>query len=84
MAQSHRWCGPMYQLFRVGGAETNYRLTIGQAHGVGSTFDAMVYQNGRPFSTPDHDNDAVGGKNCAIVATWWWLVVQCQPSETAL
>ena len=26
-----------YQLFKVGGAETNYQLTIGQFKGVGST-----------------------------------------------
>ena len=26
-----------YQLYKVGGAETNYRLTIGQFKGVGST-----------------------------------------------
>ena len=40
-----------YQLFKVGGAETNYRLTIGQGYGVGSTFDAMAYHNGRAFTT---------------------------------
>ena len=35
-----------YQLFNVSGADTNYRLTIGQGTGVGGTFDAMAYHNG--------------------------------------
>ena len=58
-----------YQLFRVGGAETNYQLTIGQARGVGGTHDAMANQNGRPFSTRDRDNDG----NCAASygGAWW-------------
>ena len=58
-----------YQLFKVGGAETNYQLTIGQFKGVGSTYDPMAYHNGRPFSTPDRDN-----ANCArnIRAAWWY------------
>ena len=31
-----------YQLFKVGGAETNYRLTIGEGQGVGGTYDPMA------------------------------------------
>ena len=31
-----------YQLFRVGGADTKYQLTIGQGQGVGNTNDAMA------------------------------------------
>ena len=31
-----------YQLFRVGGASTQYTLTIGEGTGVGGTFDAMA------------------------------------------
>ena len=50
-----------YQLFKVGrGADTNYRLTIGQGTGVGGTFDAMAYHNGVPFSTRDRDHDTWG------------------------
>ena len=62
-----------YQLFKVGGAETNYRLTIGQGHGVGSTFDAMAYHNGRAFSTRDRDNDRAA-RNCATFygGGWWY------------
>jgi hypothetical protein len=62
-----------YQLFRVQGAETNYRLTIGQGTGVGGTHDAMAYHNGHPFSTPDRDNDAAG-HSCAVThgGAWWY------------
>ena len=62
-----------YQLFRVGGAETKYQLTIGQAKGVGGTHDSMAYHNGRSFSTRDRDNDA-WNRNCAKVygGAWWY------------
>ena len=62
-----------YQLFRVQGAETNYQLTIGQGTGVGGTHDSMAYHNGRPFSTPDQDNDA-SRANCATKygGAWWY------------
>ena len=62
-----------YQLFRVGGAETNYRLTIGQGQGQGGTHDAMAYQNGQAFSTPDCDNDG-NGTSCAVTyrGAWWY------------
>ena len=64
-----------YQLFKVGRADTNYRLTIGQASGMGGTFDAMAHQNGAPFSTRDRDHDTAGsGYNCAKVygGAWWY------------
>ena len=64
-----------YQLFRVQGAETNYRLTIGQGTGVGRIAnDGMAIHNGQRFSTPDRDNDAWSG-NCATTyggAWWYW------------
>ena len=62
-----------YQLFKVGGADTNYKLTIGKAKGVGGTHDSMVPQNGSPFSTRDRDNDA-WSRNCAAVygGAWWY------------
>ena len=62
-----------YQLFKVGGAETNYQLSIGQGQGVGGTFDSMAYHNGRSFSTPDRDNDNYSG-NCAVYTGggWWY------------
>ena len=62
-----------YQLFRVGGADTNYLLTIGQGQGVGNSHDSMAHQNGHPFSTRDRDNDA-WDRNCAAVygGAWWY------------
>ena len=60
-----------YQLFQVGGPETNYTLTIGEGQGTGAP-DRMAYHNAAPFSTRDRDNDA-SSNNCA--ARWggaWW------------
>ena len=63
-----------YEVFKVGGADTNYRLTIGQGTGVGGTFDAMAYSNGTAFSTRDHDQDTWKTVNCAKVhgGAWWY------------
>ena len=64
-----------YHQFKVGGADTNYRLTIGQGTGVGGTFDAMAYHNGAEFSTRDQDHDTGdGGYSCAKVhgGAWWY------------
>ena len=62
-----------YQLFRVEGASTNYRLTIGQGTGVGGTHDSMAYHNGAQFSTRDRDHDN-WSRNCATVygGAWWY------------
>ena len=62
-----------YQLFKVGGADTNYQLTIGQGTGVGGTFDAMAIHNGSAFSTRDCDHDT-SSRNCAKVygGAWWY------------
>ena len=61
-----------YQLFRVGGAETNYVLTIGEGQGTGGP-DRMAVHNGSAFTTQDHDNDAAG-TNCAVQyhGAWWY------------
>ena len=61
-----------YQLFQVGGAETNYVLTIGEGQGTGAP-DGMAYQNGSPFSTRDRDNDD-HSINCAAQfgGAWWY------------
>ena len=63
-----------YQLFKVGGAETNYRLTIGQGHGVGDTRDSMAGHNGNAFSTRDRDNDRYRSRSCATTygGAWWY------------
>ena len=62
-----------YQLFKVGRANTNYTLTIGQGTGVGGTFDSMAYSNGASFSTRDRDHDTRDG-NCAeqFGGAWWY------------
>ena len=47
-------------------------LTI-HRRGVGGAHDSMAYQNGRPFNTPDPDNDAwVEPHNCAAVYGGVW------------
>ena len=62
-----------YQLFRVGGASTQYTLTVGQGTGVGDNRDGMDYNDGRPFTTPDMDNDVWSTGNCAVLrqGPWW-------------
>ena len=62
-----------YQLFKVGGADTNYRLTIGQGIGVGGKIDAMALHNGHAFTTRDRDHDT-WNRNCAQVfgGAWWY------------
>ena len=74
-----------YQLFKVGGADTNYRLTIGQGTGVGGTYDAMAYHNGHSFSTRDRDNDIRGSENCAEVSggAWWYKTLLSSQPESA-
>ncbi len=62
-----------YQVFQVGGADTNYTLTIGLGTGIGGTFDAMSYHNGSPFSTLDRDNDHYF-RSCVdnYGGPWWY------------
>ena len=70
-----------YQLFKVGGADTNYRLTIGQGTGVGGTFDAMAYHNGASFSTRDREHDTWSVSNCAKVFGGGWWYTGCHHSN---
>ena len=62
-----------YQQFEVGGASTDYTLTIGGGQGEGGSTDSMAYSNNRRFSTMDNDNDGASG-NCATSygAGWWY------------
>ena len=48
----------------MGGADTNYTLTIGQGTGVRGTFDTMAYHNGHAFTTRDHDHNTWNAANC--------------------
>ena len=64
-----------YDHFVVDRPENKYTLHIGQAKANGPTsFDTLAYNNGRPFSTYDNDNDAKSS-NCAIERDgggWWY------------
>ena len=60
-----------YSSFRVANAYLKYRLEVsGYA---GTAGDGMAYQNNRPFSTYDQDNDA-WDSSCAIEyeGAWWY------------
>ena len=61
-----------YQLFQVGGAATDYSLTIGEGQGVGHSHDSMAIHNSRPFSTSDNDNDAWSNNCAATYGGGWW------------
>ena len=63
----------MYHHFRVLGAETDYRLHIGQAEGPSGGFDAMRAHNAKPFSTFDNDNDDSSGNCAASYGGGWWF-----------
>ena len=62
-----------YQLFNVGGADTNYKLTIGEGQGTAGSRDSLAYHNGKPFTTRDRDNDDYS-RNCATIygGAWWY------------
>ena len=55
-----------YQHFVVDGPEDKYTLHIGQLQEPIPGRDNMAYNNGRPFSTYDNDNDAWSDGNCAL------------------
>lgn len=50
-----------------------YNLLVGDYHGGLGEVDSLAYHNGRPFSTPDKDNDEWVG-NCAkrFKGAWWY------------
>ena len=68
-----------YHHFRVGGAETDYRLHIGKAEGPSGGYDALRHHNGKPFSTFDNDNDDNNG-NCARWHDGGWWFSTCYES----
>ena len=64
----------VYHTFRVGGAHTNYRLTIGGLQTPAPGRDNMAYHNGGQFSTRDADHDTNSG-HCAVGTGgggWWF------------
>ena len=54
-----------YEHFRVDGPEDKFTLHIGQLQQPSPGRDNMAYQNERPFSTYDKDNDG-WCDNCAL------------------
>ena len=65
----------VYHTFRVGGAHTNYALTIGGLQTPAPGSDRMAFHNGAAFSTRDADHDTWGNGNCAASASYgggWW------------
>ena len=68
----------LYHTFRVGGAHTNYALTIGGLQTPAPGGDYMAYHNGAAFSTRDADHDTRSSNNCATLAGFgagggWWF-----------
>ena len=60
-----------YTTFKVAGASSKYRLTVGGGEGTGR--DSFGFHNGQMFTTIDNDNDR-NGKNCGILMQggWWY------------
>ena len=68
----------VYTGFSVGGASTNYKLSLsGMDQNRSSTRDYLQRHNGQPFTTYDRDNDGVGRVNCAehsgLMFGGWWF-----------
>ena len=65
----------VYHTFRVGGAHTNYALTIGGLQTPAPGGDYMAYHNGVAFSTRDADHDT-SSYNCVttrVTGGGWWF-----------
>ena len=67
----------IYKHFVIDGPENNFTLHIGQLQQPSPGRDNMIYNNGRPFSTYDRDNDN-WSNNCAQSSSqgkgggWWF------------
>ena len=63
-----------YSNFRLGNAETKYRMDIDPYVYHGDAGNSFLYHNGRPFTTRDKDNDAMDSGNCAqsFKGGWWY------------
>ena len=61
-----------YQSFSIGGALTEYNLSIGEYSGTAG--DSLSIHDGKQFSTRDRDNDGVSGFHCAQSrnGAWWY------------
>ena len=68
-----------YRFFSVGNAGTKYRLNVGGY--TGTAGDALTGHNGHAFSTFDQDNDAAGGRSCAVLYKGAWWYESCHASS---
>jgi len=61
-----------YADFRVGNADTRYRLTAGSYSG--NAGDSLSYNHDRMFTTYDQNNDLLPASNCshARQGAWWY------------
>ena len=61
-----------YSRFIVGGAHTNYTITVGGYSG--NAGDSLSVHDNMKFSTKDYDNDLSLNGNCAIAykGAWWY------------
>ena len=68
-----------YQSFWIGGASSSYALFI-DGHS-GSAPNALIWHNGRKFTTRDRDNDLHETGNCAIYNSGAWWFNKCYSSH---
>jgi len=69
-----------YDVFSVGDASTNYRLTVSGF--TGNCNDSLAYHNGQMFTTIDRDNDG-SSNNCAMNhkgGFWYTSCVKANPT----
>ena len=69
-----------YQVFKVGGPEGSYLLTVGGGEGT-TSYDALFFHNNLRFSTHDRDNDLSSSGNCATNYKGGWWFRQCLRSN---
>nr|XP_026694995.1 ficolin-1-like [Ciona intestinalis] len=67
--------------FAVGGADTNYTLTIDGYETFSTAGDSFTLHNGMQFSTYERDNDVHNSKNCAHAFKGGWWFVRCMDSN---
>ena len=67
-----------YSTFIVGGAHTNYTLTVGGYSG--NAGDTLAIHNDMKFSTYDRDND-IDSDNCAMRFKGAWWYEKCHASS---
>ena len=68
-----------YDHFSVSAEDSDYTLSVSGYQSASTAGDSLVQNNvygphnGQRFSTPDRDNDASGGDNCALLSQgpWW-------------